>query len=379
MARISSNISEKIYEELNRDIQRGQYVDGEVIPSENELAHKYKVTRFFARKALSRLEQKGLVENCPGIGRMVKARGLKLKRLGILDDHSVEFYTRHDPLMPGHVFDWQHGVFKACTETRVTSVHVTGRSQSLKERLFLLDQMMESRIDALVFKTGLHKRDEIDAFLRKVENYGIPAICGFASLDQNYDIDFFTGDYYSEGKLMCSNLIDNGHHSIAYIFGELKGEINKDNHYRYDGIVDSLREHALTIDNDAVISVPYSMFDGEWYDNGYYAISQLHDRGVLEKISGIIAINDPMADGAIFRLKELGLRVPEDISITGFDNDPRFRHLHLTTGYFSFMEDTADIIKKFINKVNNNEKGKIMELIKPKLLEGNTVRKLTNT
>ncbi len=376
MPRVSSNVSEKIYDELNHAITSGKYGTGAIMPSENELAEKYKVSRFFARKALGQLEKQGLIVNRRGIGRQVTRLKSTMKRLGILDDHSVEFYQEHDPLMPGHVFEWQHGIFQACADTGVTSIHLTGKTATLENRLFLLDQLLESNVDAMIFKTGLIEPDDIREMLQRVSNCGIPALCAFTQLEPSSGIDCFYSNFYSIGKLLASHLIDNGHTRIGYIYGVLQDKFNNDNFLRYRGIADAMNEHGIVLDNQTVVPVEFYEFDGEWQRSGAYAISQLHEKGILPDLTALIAFNDEMADGAISRLNELGYRVPDDISIIGFDNDPRIKHRQLTTGYFKFAEETSRIVKNFIGKFNENSDTKIMEVIEPVLFEGNSVKKI---
>jgi LacI family transcriptional regulator len=51
---------------------------------------------------------------------------------------------------------------------------------------------------------------------------------------------------------------------------------------------------------------------------GEDAIQQLLDRG--EKFTAVIAYNDLMAVGAMNRLQDVGIKVPDDVSVVGFDN-----------------------------------------------------------
>jgi DNA-binding LacI/PurR family transcriptional regulator/DNA-binding transcriptional regulator YhcF (GntR family) len=374
MARATSNISERIYDDLKEEISGGAHAVGTAIPSENELAKKYRVSRFFARKALARLEEEEIVVNRRGVGRLVTRQGKKIQRLGILDDHSFEFYRQHDPDMPGHVFGWQQGVFKACEETGVTSIHLTKKSDTLQERLFLLQQTLESNIDALVFRIGIQDRTQAGEFLLKVKNCGVPALCMLTQLEPADGIDYLTGDNYAVGQMLTSHLIDRGHKNIAYLFGELGNA--DDSYYRYRGVVDTLQEHGLPVHEGALVPVKYERVDGTWFKNGKYAVEKLQENQVLDKITAMVAFNDQIAEGAISMLNQLGKRVPEDISIVAFDNDPRCRHLNLTSGYFPFVDDTCRVIKRFIEKVNANREDVIMEKMPPVLVNGQSVKTL---
>jgi len=69
------------------------------------------------------------------------------------------------------------------------------------------------------------------------------------------------------------------------------------------------------------------------FEYGYELAGELIARHTGDLPTGIIALNDRIAIGAINRLREDGLRVPEDISVTGYDNIAVAEHYHpaLTT------------------------------------------------
>lgn len=69
---------------------------------------------------------------------------------------------------------------------------------------------------------------------------------------------------------------------------------------------------------------------------GYQAVKDLLVRG--EKPTAIVAFNDLMALGAIRAVREAGLRVPEDVSVTGFDDIELAAPFHLTTVHVPMFE-----------------------------------------
>ena len=62
-----------IYENLKRDIERGDYAAGAQLPSESELCRAYGVQRDTARRALKKLVDDGLIVKRPGVGSFVHA------------------------------------------------------------------------------------------------------------------------------------------------------------------------------------------------------------------------------------------------------------------------------------------------------------------
>ena len=105
-------------------------------------------------------------------------------------------------------------------------------------------------------------------------------------------------------------LVDLGHRHFAVIGGD--PEISDTTRLRFEGCMDAFREHDIMftpeLDYEAV---RFSCADGYW------AARNLLDRG--RRFTAIFAMSDAMAIGAIRALQDRGRRVPEDVSVMGFD------------------------------------------------------------
>lgn len=101
---------------------------------------------------------------------------------------------------------------------------------------------------------------------------------------------------------------------IAYLRGPRAAiEANE----RLDGYKEALASHGLDFD-------PTLVFEGNfWVDSGKSAVLRLQDSKT--KYDAIVAANDYMALGAMDGLKSLGLRIPDDVRIAGFDDVPAAR------------------------------------------------------
>ncbi len=109
--------------------------------------------------------------------------------------------------------------------------------------------------------------------------------------------------------LVTRHLISLGHTRIAAISGPLDWFGAQ---ARHESWRETLREARLT---------PVASLEGDWTaGSGYQAAGQLLDRGL--NFTALVVANDQMALGAIRALRDRGLRIPEDISITGFDDIP---------------------------------------------------------
>jgi len=112
-------------------------------------------------------------------------------------------------------------------------------------------------------------------------------------------------------KLMMSHLLDNGHRQIACITGHM---MNPTGVARLNGYKRSLAELGVDFNEKLVRNGDYHM------KSGYQACKELIHDGI--SFTAIIAFNDCMALGALRALTEVGIKVPEQISIIGIDDDP---------------------------------------------------------
>ena len=118
------------------------------------------------------------------------------------------------------------------------------------------------------------------------------------------------------------HLIELGHRRIGFITGRLEHGCSRD---RLAGYQAALTEHGLDAD-------PQLVREGDFTQPaGFRAAREL--LALLERPTAIFASNDVMAFGVMEAARVGGLRIPEDISIVGFDDIPQALHVHppLTT------------------------------------------------
>ena len=112
------------------------------------------------------------------------------------------------------------------------------------------------------------------------------------------------------GRLAMESLIGLGHRRFVIIGGDRE---NSDTaRMRYRGCIEALNAHRIGFDGELDYeTIRFS------YEDGYQAARNLLARG--REFTALFAMADVMAIGAIRALNDAGLRVPEDISVMGFD------------------------------------------------------------
>ncbi|KKD61055.1 transcriptional regulator [Grimontia sp. AD028] len=126
-------------------------------------------------------------------------------------------------------------------------------------------------------------------------------------------------DNYRGAYLATEHLIEKGHRYVAYIGSSHSIE---DTVQRQKGYEDALNTYRVTDETHPVMMA----FDTPEETGGERAMAKLMTDN--EHLSAVFCYNDVMAAGAITALTDRGYRVPEDVSVVGFDDSLIARYLH---------------------------------------------------
>ncbi|CRY12239.1 TPA: LacI family DNA-binding transcriptional regulator [Yersinia enterocolitica] len=183
----------------------------------------------------------------------------------------------------------------------VDGKHSAGEEQEAIQ--FLLDL----RCDAIIIYPRFLTVDAMDLI---IDQYKQPIMVVNRKLRKNHSHCIFC-DHKGSSYNATKYLIDQGHRDIAFITGSLDSPTAIE---RLSGYKTALAAFSLPIPDKLIAQ-------GKWTPvSGATAVESLLASQL--PFSAIIASNDDMAIGAMKKLNEAGLKVPEDVSIIGFDNIP---------------------------------------------------------
>lgn len=171
-------------------------------------------------------------------------------------------------------------------------------------------------------------------------------------------------DHVSGGYQAVSYLLKLGHRRIACVTGPSN---LIDSQQRLEGYVRALQEYGIPYNPGLIVEGKYT------YESGERAADVLLDRNL--NADAVFSFNDMMAIGAMKRLQERGLRIPEDISVIGYDDIfvDQFLSVPLTT----IKQPTEQLGRMAARKIINKEVGfKSKEeriIFEPELVERKTV------
>lgn len=178
----------------------------------------------------------------------------------------------------------------------------TGGEPDMEQRA--IELLLDRQVDAIVYATMYHRVVTPLTSLRQVRTVLLDARAGDASFPS------VVPDDHSAAREAVAFLIDRGHRRIGFAttMDPVPAAIE-----RLDGYHEVLEERGITFDPSLVTVGP----DGE-VPSGVEAAGRLLD--LADPPTAIFCFNDRMAMGAYRAIQTRGLRVPEEVSVVGFDD-----------------------------------------------------------
>ncbi|MDI1240679.1 MAG: LacI family DNA-binding transcriptional regulator [bacterium] len=154
-------------------------------------------------------------------------------------------------------------------------------------------------------------------------------------------------------ELGIGHLYNLGHRRIAVIKGQ---EFSSDTNIRFDTIKAAAEKRGIPVDPKLTVQL---QGDSPSPEVGYSAVKTLLASG--EQFTAVFAFNDVSAIGAIRALEEMGLRIPEDVSVLGFDDiyAAAFHNPALTTIRQPLFEMGSIAAKALLKRVANGSDGNV--------------------
>lgn len=171
----------------------------------------------------------------------------------------------------------------------------------------------EKRLRGIIFLGGLFSHSE-----EKLKKLSVPFVFSTAgSVPEHISRKQYSSisvDDRRESAKMVEHLIGQGHTKIAILVAEaLEESVGR---LRLDGYCDALGAHGIEV-NPGLVCQTSDAIGHFSMENGYLTTKKLLERG--EAFTALYAVADALAIGALRALYEAGLRVPEDISLAGYD------------------------------------------------------------
>lgn len=184
------------------------------------------------------------------------------------------------------------------------------------------------------------------------------------------EYDFFELNNKKGGFLAGEHLIKQGYEKIGMVRPVLD---TRSASLREIGFRDALKEFKMPIHEHLFISGESTKHAGYTEEAGYEAIYEYQNLG--EFPDAIFCSNDTQAIGAYHALSKLGLKIPEDVALMGFDNIKFTKYLNLTTVDQKMYMVGVDATKRLAEIIKRPSDQKIQKTIDPILVTRDSTRK----
>lgn len=301
-----------VFEDLRREILAGKYLPGQKLPSEADLVKRYGASRITVGRAVRELHQRQLVERRAGSGTYVRADlssglsfGLIIPDLGRTEIFDPICRGMNDaPQAADHVLLWGNG--GGTDDPGATS------TDDRREQAWRLCQQYVKRQVAGVFFAPVERLDAHDhtneRIVAALEKARIPVVL----LDRDYTPyprrsrhDLVGIDNRRTGFLIADHLLSLGARRVVFLTYPHAAPTSSE---RIAGYREALFVHGLPVDPALVLSI------------------DLEDPAAIQQAmknirpDAVACVNDLTAGVLMQNLPPLGLRVPDDVRVTGIDD-----------------------------------------------------------
>lgn len=244
----------------------------------------------------------------------------------------------------------EEAAYRCGYQLRVTALHETTSTPELRQKLA---EIIASQVDGVVLVMpwlGISYAE-----LLKVAG-NIPIVIVGSSM--GYETNSTLIEQAHGTRLAVQHLIDLGHRQFAEISGTVF--MYEDSRIRHETYLEVLRENGLK--PGPTENCNFTM------DSGFEAMNRLLATG--QPFTALVCANDESALGAIHAAHNAGLRIPQDLSVVGFDDEPFSSHSTppLTTIRQDYEALGNNAIDQLISLIQNPGAAPHQRIIFPKLI-----------
>ncbi|MDB6254953.1 GntR family transcriptional regulator [Lactobacillus amylovorus] len=344
---------ERVKSSLKKLIENGKYSIGDKLPTESELMKRFSVSRYTIRRAVGELENEHYIYRIQGGGMYVddwkkqhKIVG-NTKMIGVITTHLADY------IFPRII----SGIDRQISENGYSLILSNTHNDRQREKK-AIHRMIDNQVAGIIIEpsqSALPLKDK--EIYQKIKEANIPTLfinAHYSELDFPY---LEVNDAQAEQE-MTHHLIELGHQKILGMFqvddrqgaNRLRGFLDAYLEYPQISYMSQTIMYQSTQDMNPVVKRAVTMLEGK------------------DKPTALVCYNDELAIQMMDVIRSIDLRIPEDISIVGFDD---FIMGHYVTPRLTTIEhpkekmgvDAANMIMSMINGEKVESKSYELRLI----------------
>jgi DNA-binding LacI/PurR family transcriptional regulator len=256
------------------------------------------------------------------------------------------------------------GIQEYCAEHGY-SIMICQSMETIETEKSNIHMLVSNRVDGLLISLSTQTKN-ID-HLKQLVDKNIPIVL-FDRVSDELNVSKVIVDDHDGAHKAVTHLVNTGCKRIAYLGGPEDFYISRQ---REQGYADALREHNLPVSAELMLHCQ------DLHQDVVSAVQKLLD--LKEPVDAIFCMNDPIAITAMQVIKEKKIKIPGQISIVGFTNEPvsSFIEPSLTTVSQPAHEMGKAAAKIFIDQLNQKKEFKpVTKVLKTELIVRNSTRKV---
>jgi len=246
------------------------------------------------------------------------------------------------------------------------TVMVCQSNESFGREIVNTRRLLESLVDG--FLICVSSETKTFEHIKKIIDKNLPIII-FDRICPDLTAPRVIIDNEDGGFQATEHLIEQGYKRIAILAGPKNLTISN---LRLDGYLAALKKYKRKVDHSLIIHCDFNQ------QYAYNATLELLSK--KQKPDAIFTISDRIAIGAMLAIKEKGLKMPKDIGLVGFNNEPLVSLL--TPGISSVDQPAFELgktaAKLFIERMHNDNMNEVEIILKPKLVIRESSLRKTN-
>jgi DNA-binding LacI/PurR family transcriptional regulator len=199
------------------------------------------------------------------------------------------------------------GIDEVALEAGFT-VMVCQSNESYGRELVNTRRLMDSLVDGFIISCSSETKI-FDHFKKMIERK-IPLVI-FDRDNEGLEVPKVMLDNFAGGLMATEHLIDQGYKRISILAGPKNLSISNQ---RLAGYLTALKNAGIKPDNDLIVHCDFN--------RTYAQVATEELLAMKKRPDAIFTISDRMAIGAMLAIKEKGLKMPDDIGLIGFNNEP---------------------------------------------------------
>lgn len=188
------------------------------------------------------------------------------------------------------------------------NIIITQSNESYDKECRNIDALLFTQVDGII--ASMANETVNLSHYEKIKSKGIPLIL-FDRGENDLNVDYVGINDYDSSFMIVEHLISKGCTRIAHIGGYRRTRIFNN---RIKGYADAIKKYKLPFENELLLESNLTLEDGREKMTALLALDQIPD--------GVYIASDYAALGALQVIKERELRVPEDVRLVGFGNEP---------------------------------------------------------